>query len=51
MKNAIMSRFNGYPDALLSIALLAAAGVLIVLALSPVSHWFKAAALAWIILP
>jgi hypothetical protein len=49
--NEIAKRFNGYPDMALSGALIAAAIVLVVIALSPVNHWFKALALAYVILP
>ena len=49
--DGLAKRFNGVPDIVLSVALLLAAAVLVVLALAPISHWFKALALAYVILP
>ena len=51
MKNAIRGRFTDWPDAALSIALLALAAVVVLIALAPGHHLLKAAALVWVILP
>lgn len=51
MKNALQGHFTDWSDAMLSVALLALAGVIVFIALRPGHHLLKAAALVWVILP
>lgn len=51
MKDGLRLRFTDWSDGMLSIALLAMAGALVVIALRPGHHLMKAAALVWVILP
>lgn len=51
MKTQLNGHFADWPDAALSVALLALAGVVVFIALRPGHHLLKAAALVWVILP
>ena len=51
MFTRLKSRFEAWPDAMLTIALLAAAAVIVVIALRPRHELFKALVLAYIVFP
>lgn len=51
MKDSISARLSDWPDAALSVALVALAFVLVLIAARPGHHIQKAIALAWVLLP
>lgn len=51
MQHPFADHFTDYPDAVLTLALLAGALVVVAVAVQPGHHLLKASVLAWILLP